>query len=84
VRDYTAETESFRDQALAVINASAIVVAVVGTWTRPIFMGIIALVIAVFGYLMSPRAKGGHILAVCLITLFAVLETWLWQGAHIM
>jgi hypothetical protein len=84
VRDYTPETESFRDQALALINAAAIVIAVAGTWTRPVFMGIIALVVAVFGYFLSPRSKGGHILAVCLITVFAILETWLWQGTHIM
>jgi hypothetical protein len=46
-------------------------------------MGIIALLIAVFGYFMSPRSRGGHIIAVCLITVSAILETWLWQGKHI-
>lgn len=83
MRDYYPETESFREQAEAVVNASAIVIAVAGTWTRPIYMGIIALAVALAGYVMSPRSKGGHILAVCLITLFAILETWLWQGTHI-
>ena len=83
MREYVPEHESFREDAVAVINASAIVVAVAGTWTRPIYMGIIALAIAVFGYFMTPRSKGGHILAVCLITLFAILETWLWQGKHL-
>jgi hypothetical protein len=80
VRDYTPEYESFRDDAVAVINALAIVIAVVGTWTRPIYMGVIALIIALVGYFLNPRSKGGHILAVCLITVFAILETVWWQG----
>jgi hypothetical protein len=83
VRDYTPEYESFRDDAVAVINGLAIVFAVVGTWTRPIYMGVIALAVALAGYLLNPRSKGGHILAVCLITVFAILETWWWQGKHI-
>jgi hypothetical protein len=83
VREYTPEQESFREDAVAVINAGAIVIAVVGTWTRPIFMGVIALFVAMIGYFMSPRSRGGHIIAVCLITAFALLETWLWQGKHI-
>jgi len=83
MREYIPEQESFREDAVAVVNASAIVVAVAGTWTRPIYLGIIALLIAVIGYFMTPRSKGGHILAVCLITLFAVLETGLWQGKHL-
>jgi hypothetical protein len=41
---------------------------------------VLGLVIALFGYLLAPRSRGGHILAVCLITVFAVLETWWWQG----
>jgi hypothetical protein len=83
VRDYTPEYESFRDDAVAVINGLAIVLAVVGTWTRPLYMGVIALAVALAGYLLNPRSKGGHILAVCLITVFAILETWWWQGKHI-
>jgi hypothetical protein len=46
-------------------------------------MGVIALFVAMIGYFMSPRSRGGHIIAVCLITAFALLETWLWQGKHI-
>jgi uncharacterized membrane protein len=80
VRDYTPEYESFRDDAVAVINGLAIMIAVVGTWTRPIYMGILALAVALIGYLLNPRSKGGHILAVCLITVFAILETVWWQG----
>jgi hypothetical protein len=83
MRAYTPEHESFREDAVAIVNASAIVVAVAGTWTRPIYLGIIALLVAAIGYFMSPRSRGGHIIAVCLITVFAVLETWLWQGKHI-
>jgi hypothetical protein len=83
VRDYTPEYESFRDDAVAVINGLAIVFAVVGTWTRPLYMGVTALLVALFGYFLNPRSKGGHILAVCLITVFAILETWLWQSKHI-
>jgi hypothetical protein len=83
MREYTPEPESFREDAVAVINAGAIVIAVAGTWTRPVYMGIIALLVAVFGYFMTPRSRGGHIIAVCLITVFAILETWLWQGKHI-
>jgi hypothetical protein len=80
VRDYTPEYESFRDDAVAVINGLAIMLAVVGTWTRPIYMGVLALAVALCGYLLNPRSKGGHILAVCLITVFAILETVWWQG----
>ena len=83
MREYTPETESFRDDAVAIVNAGAIVIAVAGTWTRPIYMGIIALLVALVGSFMSPRSRGGHIVAVCLITAFALLETWLWQGKHI-
>ena len=46
-------------------------------------MGVLGLLVALCGYFLTPRSKGGHILAVCLITVFAVLETWLWQGKHI-
>ena len=64
MRDYTPEYESFRDDAVAVINGLAIMFAVVGTWTRPIYMGVLALAVALCGYLLNPRSKGGHILAV--------------------
>jgi hypothetical protein len=80
VRDYTPEYESFRDDAVAVINALAIVLAVAGTWTKPLYMGVAGLLVAMAGYFLDPRSRGGHILAVCLITVFAILETWLWQS----
>ncbi len=80
MRDYTPEYESFRDDAVAVINALAIVFAVVGWWTRPIYMGILALAVALFGYFLNPRSRGGHILAVCIITVLAILETVWWQN----
>ncbi len=76
MRDYTPEHESFRDDAIAVLNGAAITVAVIGTWTRPVFMGPIALLVAFLTYFMDPRSRGGTVLAVCLITLFALLETW--------
>jgi hypothetical protein len=77
VRDYTPEYESFRDDAVAIINGSAIVIAVMGTWTRPLYMGPVALVVAVVGYFLSPRSRGGTIVAVILITFFALLLAWL-------
>jgi hypothetical protein len=73
VRDYTPEYESYRDDAIAVINGAAIAVAVLGIWTKPVFTGPIALVLALMGYFLSPRARGGTILAVCLITVLALL-----------
>jgi hypothetical protein len=80
VRDYTPEYESFRDDAVAVINAVAVMIAVCGWWTRPIYMGMLGLIVAIFGYFLNPRSRGGHILAVCLITVFAILETVWWQN----
>ena len=77
MRDYTPEYESFRDDALAVLNATAIVVAVTGFWWKPVFSGPIALAIAVLGYALSPRSKGGTIVSVLVITLAAVLGRWL-------
>jgi hypothetical protein len=73
VRDYTPEYESYKDDAVAVINGAAIAVAVVGVWTKPVFTGPIALVLALIGYFLTPKARGGTILAVCLITVFALL-----------
>jgi hypothetical protein len=46
---------------------------VLGIWTKPVFTGPIALVLALVGYFLSPRARGGTILAVCLITVLALL-----------
>lgn len=73
MRDYTPEYESYRDDAVAVINGAAIAVAVTGIWTKPVFTGPIALVLALIGYFLTPKAKGGTILAVCLITVLALL-----------
>ena len=73
MRDYTPEYESYRDDAVAIINGAAIAVAVVGVWTKPVFTGPIALVLALIGYFLTPRARGGTIIAVCLITVFALL-----------
>ena len=73
MRDYTPEYESYKDDAVAVINGAAIAVAVVGVWTKPVFTGPIALVLALIGYFLTPKARGGTILAVCLITVFALL-----------
>ena len=77
MRDYSpVEQESFRDDAIAVLNGAAVTIAVIGTWTRPAFMGPIAFLVAILTYFMNPRSRGGTVLAVCLITLFALLETW--------
>ena len=61
LRDYSPEYESFRDDALAVLNGVAIVVAVTGFWWKPVFAGPIALAVAVLAYALSPRSKGGTI-----------------------
>ncbi len=79
MRDYTPETESFRDDAMALLNGVAVTIAVMGMWTKPVFMGLIGLVVAVFAYLMSPRSRGGTVMAVMIITLVALIETW-WLG----
>ena len=42
-------------------------------WTRPAYMAIIALVIAVIGYFLTPRSRGGTILAVFIIAMIALL-----------
>ncbi len=76
MRDYTPEVESFRDDAVAIVNASAVVIALMGTWTRPLLMAPIALVVAAIGYVLTPRSKGGTILAVLVIGLLSLLTTW--------
>jgi hypothetical protein len=70
LRDYSPEYESFRDDALATI-------AVTGFWWKPVFAGPIALAVAVLAYALSPRSKGGTIVAVLVITLVALLGRWL-------
>ncbi len=44
-------------------------------WTRPAYMAILALVIAVIGYFLTPRSRGGTILAVFIISMIAILFT---------
>ena len=75
LRDYTPENESFRDDFVAILGASAVVIAVMGTWTKPLLMGPVALVVAAIAYVLAPRSKGYTIVAVLVITLFALLET---------
>ncbi|MDX6551917.1 MAG: hypothetical protein QOH74_405 [Gaiellales bacterium] len=77
MREYTPEYQTFREDAIAILNGAAIVVAVAGFWSKPIFMGPVALAIAVIGYFLSPRSKGGTIIAVIVITMLAVLGRWI-------
>jgi hypothetical protein len=77
VRDYTPEYETFREDAMAVLSGAAVTIAVAGFWAKPIFMGPIALVVALIGYFLTPRSKGGTLVAVLVITLLAVLGRWL-------
>lgn len=76
MRDYTPETESFRDDAIAILNGTAITVAIIGFWTRPVFMAVIALLVAFLTYFMDPRSRGGTILAVFAIGILSLLTTW--------
>lgn len=71
----THETESFRDDCVAVISGSAVAIAVMGFWTEPAFTAAIALVVAVIGYFLNPRSRGGNILAVFIIGMAAILYT---------
>jgi hypothetical protein len=73
MRDYTPEYESFRDDAVAILGGAAIAIATIGTWSRPILMGPLAFVVALIAYALSPRAKGGTVVAVVLITLLGLL-----------
>ena len=75
MRDYTPENESFRDDAIALTNGVAITIAVMGTWTRPVYMGLIALIVAAIGYFLSPRSRGGTVLAVGIIWVLSLLVT---------
>jgi hypothetical protein len=77
VREYTPEYETFRDDAMAVLSGAAVTIAVAGFWAKPVFMGPIALLVALFGYFLTPRSKGGTIVAVIVITLVALLGRWL-------
>lgn len=73
MREYTPEYQSFREDAIAILNGAAVTVAVAGFWAKPIFLGPVALALAVLGYFLSPRSKGGTIIAVIVITILAVL-----------
>jgi hypothetical protein len=76
VREYTPEYQSFREDAIAILNGAAVTVAVAGFWAKPVFLGPVALAIAVLGYFLSPRSRGGTIIAVIVITILAVLGRW--------
>jgi hypothetical protein len=80
VREYTPEYESFRDDALAVLNGAAVTVAVAGFWGKPVYLGPLALLVAVLAYFMTPTSKGKSIIAVIVITLLALLVRW--QGNY--
>lgn len=77
MRDYTPEYESFQDDALAVLSGAAVTVAATGFWWKPVYAGPIALAIAVIAYFLTPRARGGTIMAVIVITLVAMLGRWI-------
>ncbi|HLK42602.1 MAG TPA: hypothetical protein VKV34_04620 [Thermoleophilia bacterium] len=70
--EYQLETESFKDDAVAVLNGCAIALTVMGAWTSPILLGIAGLAVAVLTYPMSSRNRGGTILAVLILT-FAII-----------
>ena len=80
MREYTPEYESFRDDALAVLNGAAVTVAVAGFWGKPVYLGPLALLAALLAYFMTPTSKGRSIVAVILITLLALLVRW--QGGY--
>ena len=77
MREYTPEYETFRDDAIAVLNGASVTIAVAGFWAKPVFMGPIALVVALLAYFMTPTSKGRTIIAVIVITLLALLGRWL-------
>ncbi|MDX6548441.1 MAG: hypothetical protein QOG33_1991 [Gaiellales bacterium] len=77
MREYTPEYETFRDDAMAVLSGSAVTIAVAGFWTKPLFMGPIALLVALLGYFLTPRSKGSTLVAVIVITLLALVGRWL-------
>ena len=51
----TTEYESFRDDAVAIINGAAVTVSVMAFWTRPAYMAILALVIAIIALLFNAQ-----------------------------
>lgn len=76
-QDHNPETESFRDDAVAVLNACAIALAVMGAWTNPVLLGITALAVAVLTYPMSSRNRGGTIMTVLIATFVILLLRYL-------
>lgn len=80
MREYTPEYESFREDALAVLNGAAVTVAVAGFWAKPVYLGPLALLVALLAYFMTPNSKGKSIIAVIVITLLALLVRW--QGGY--
>jgi hypothetical protein len=77
VREYTPEYESFREDALAVLSGAAVTIAVAGFWAKPVFMGPLALLVALLAYFLNPDSKGKTIVAVIVITLLALVGRWL-------
>ena len=75
-REYTPEAESTRDDAIAVLNACSVVIAVTGIWTKPILLGMVALAVAVIAYFLQPQSKGRTIVAVILVTVIGMLLRW--------
>ncbi len=76
MRDYTPEYESFRDDAVAVLGGAAVTIAVAGFWWKPVYAGPIALIVALLSWQLSPRSKGGTIIAVAVITVLAMICRW--------
>ncbi len=80
MREYTPEYESFREDALAVMNGAAVTIAVAGFWGKPVYLGPLALLVALVTYFMTPNSNGKTIIAVIVITLLALLVRW--QGGY--
>ena len=76
MRDYTPEYESFRDDAVAVLGGTAVTLAVSGFWWKPVYAGALGLVVALIAWYLSPRSKGGTIIAVGVLTILAMVTRW--------
>ena len=74
----TPEYESYKQDAIAVLNGVAFTIALMGVWTKPLYTGPIALLLAVFGYFMSPTGRGSMIIVVIVTTIAALLIRWQW------
>jgi hypothetical protein len=73
LRDYTPEYESFRDDAVAVLGGTAVAVATLGIWAKPLLMAPVAVILALIAYALSPRARGGTVVAVIAITIIGLI-----------